>query len=47
MVGVICSQHKSLIRERIEQHQAKGQIPGGKIRFQDIKMVTTNCMKVY
>lgn len=47
MVGVICSQHKSLIRERIEQHQAKGQIPDGKIRFQDIKMVTTNCMKVY
>ena len=47
MVGVVCSQHKSWIGERIEQHQTIGQIPGGKIRFQDIKMVTTNCMKVY
>jgi hypothetical protein len=47
MVGVICPEHKSLVRGRIEQRQAKGEIPDGKIRFQDIKMVTTNCIKVY
>ena len=47
MVGVICSQHKSMVRGLIEQRQVKGEIPDGKIRFQDIKMVTTNCIKVY
>lgn len=47
MVGVICSEHKSIVSGRIEQRQENGAIPKGKIRFQDIKMVTTNCMKTY
>lgn len=47
LVGVICSQHKSLVRGLVEQRQVEGEIPDGKIRFQGIKMVTTNCMKVY
>jgi hypothetical protein len=46
MIGVICSDHKKRIRVRIEQSQSKSEILSGKIKFQDIKMVTTNCMKV-
>ena len=47
MVGVVCSEHKSIVSERIEQRQEHGAIPNGKIKFQEIKMVTTNCMKTY
>jgi hypothetical protein len=47
MVGVVCSEHKSIVSERIEQRQEHGLIPKGKIKFQEIKMVTTNCMKTY
>jgi hypothetical protein len=47
MVGVVCSEHKTIVSERIEQRQEHGAIPNGKIKFQEIKMVTTNCMKTY
>jgi hypothetical protein len=47
MVGVVCSEHKSIVSERIKQRQEHGLIPKGKIKFQEIKMVTTNCMKIY
>jgi len=47
MVGVVCSEHKSIVSELIEQRREHGAIPNGKIKFQEIKMVTTNCMKTY
>ena len=47
MVGVICSEHRNDVKSRIKQRQKRGEIPGGNIRFQDIKIVTTNCVKVY
>jgi len=47
MVGVVCPEHKTIVSERIEQRQEHGAIPNGKIKFQEIKMVTTNCMKTY
>ncbi len=47
MVGVICSEHRNDVRSRIKQRQKRGEIPSGNIRFQDIKIVTTNCVKVY
>lgn len=47
MVGVICSEHRNDVKSRIKQRQKRGEIPSGNIRFQDIKIVTTNCVKVY
>ena len=45
MVGVICSEHRNDVKSRIKQRQ-KGGNSGGNIRFQDIKIVTTNCVKI-
>jgi hypothetical protein len=47
MVGVTCSEHRNDVKSRIKQRQKRGEIPSGNIRFQDIKIVTTNCVKVY
>jgi hypothetical protein len=47
MVGIACSEHRNDIKRRVTQHQEKGEIPKGVIRLQDIKIVTTNCVKVY
>jgi hypothetical protein len=47
MVGVICPEHRNEVKSRIKQRQKRGEIPNGNIRFQDIKIVTTNCVKVY
>jgi hypothetical protein len=47
MVGVACSEHRNEIKRRVTQHQEKGEIPKGVIRLQDIKIVTTDCVKVY
>jgi hypothetical protein len=47
MVGVICSKHKTLVGRHVELLQGGGAIPEGEFRFQDIKMVTTGCIKTY
>jgi hypothetical protein len=47
MVGVACSEHRNDIKRSIAQHQEMGEIPKGVIRLQDIKIVTTDCVKVY
>lgn len=47
MVGVACSEHRNDVKRHIMQHQSKGEIPNGIIRLQDIKIVTTDCVKVY
>ena len=47
MVGVACSEHRNDVKRRVMQHQDKGEIPSGNIRLQDIKIVTTDCVKVY
>jgi hypothetical protein len=47
MVGVACSEHRNDVKWRIMQNQDKGEIPNGIIRLQDIKIVTTDCVKVY
>jgi hypothetical protein len=47
MVGVTCSEHRNDIIRRVTQHQEKGEIAKGVIRLQDVKIVTTDCVKVY
>jgi hypothetical protein len=47
MVGVACTVHGNDVKARIIRHQIKGEIPNGIIRLQDIKIVTTDCVKVY
>jgi hypothetical protein len=47
MVGVACSEHRNEVKRHVMQLQNKDEIPNGIIRFQDIKIVTTDCVKVY
>jgi hypothetical protein len=47
MVGVACSEHGNEVKRHVMQLQNKDEIPNGIIRFQDIKIVTTDCVKVY
>lgn len=47
MVGVACSEHRNDVIKRVMQHQNKGEIPNGIIKLQDIKIVTTDCVKGY
>jgi hypothetical protein len=47
MVGVACTEHRNDVKTRVIQRQIKGEIPNGIIRLQDIKIVATDCVKVY
>jgi hypothetical protein len=47
MVGVACSEHRNKVKRHVMQLQNKDEIPNGIIRLQDIKIVTTDCVKVY
>jgi hypothetical protein len=47
MVGVACSEHRNEVKRHVMQLQNKDEIPIGIIRLQDIKIVTTDCVKVY
>ena len=45
MVAVSCEEHKLSIDKKIRSLQEKNLLPKGKIQVQDIKIVTTNCIK--
>ena len=45
LVGVSCEEHKLPIDKKIKLLQEKNLLPKGKIKIQDIKIVTTNCIK--
>lgn len=47
MVGVACSEHRNEVKRYVMQLQNREEIPNGIIRLQDIKIVTTDCVKVY
>ncbi|MFB5598726.1 MAG: hypothetical protein ACE5SW_00665 [Nitrososphaeraceae archaeon] len=45
LVGMSCEEHQLPIGEKIRLLQEKNLLPKGKIGIQNIKIVTTNCIK--
>jgi len=45
MIGVTCGRHRHGVSERIESLQQEGKIPNGKINFESLKAVGTDCIK--
>ena len=45
MVGVTCSNHKNAVSKKIEILQKEGKVPLGKINFDPLKPVGTDCIK--
>ena len=44
MIGLVCSNHISLMKSKTTTMQNSGKINKGKIRFQKIKPVMTDCV---
>lgn len=45
MVGVTCQAHKNALSEKLLMLQKEGRIPNGKINFEKLKAVGTDCIK--
>ena len=45
MIAVVCNSHIKELENRLHIMQLEGSIPEGNIKFQLLKMVTTNCIK--
>jgi hypothetical protein len=45
MIAVVCSSHMKKLENRLHVMQLEGSVPEGNIKFQPLKMVTTNCIK--
>ena len=45
MIGVTCEHHKNTLSERLAILQKEGKIPRGKINFDQLKAVGTDCIK--
>lgn len=46
MIGAVCELHKTAIKTRIQALQASSRIPGGKIKFDPVIILGTNCLKI-
>lgn len=44
MVAVVCDDHKDGIEHRLGMMQKSGMVPAGKIHFQPVKAVVTDCV---
>ena len=45
MVGITCEKHKNVVYVKIAELQKIGKIPEGKLEFQQLKSVGTDCVK--
>ena len=45
MVGITCEKHKDIVSVKIAELQKIGKIPEGKLEFQQLKAVGTDCVK--
>ena len=45
MIGVTCEAHKNILSEKLHTLQKEGKIPNGKIKFEKLKAVGTDCIK--
>jgi hypothetical protein len=44
MLAVVCDDHKNGIAARLVALQKKGRVPHGRIRFQPVRAVVTDCV---
>lgn len=45
LIGVSCIEHLELIKYKIEKLQENKSLPQGKLKVENIKLVSTNCIK--
>lgn len=45
LVGMSCEDHYEFIKRKIELLQKTNLLPKGKIKIQNIRMISTNCIK--
>lgn len=45
MIGVVCSDHKNGLEERLKVMQLTGNVPTGNIKIQPVKIVSTDCIR--
>ena len=46
MVGITCEAHRNTVSIKITELQAEGKVPKGKIQFEKLKSVGTDCVRV-
>jgi len=46
MIGAVCESHKDALKTRIEALQASSKMPKGKIKFEPVVILGTNCLKI-
>jgi len=44
MIAVVCHDHRDRMESRLKAMQSKSTIPQGKTKFQEIRMVVTDCI---
>jgi hypothetical protein len=45
MIAVVCQDHRDQMEKWLKTTQSVGQIPQGKAKFQEIKLVVTDCIR--
>ena len=46
MVGITCQAHKNIVSTKILELQTTGKIPTGKLQFEKVKSVGTDCIRI-
>ena len=46
MVGISCESHKDVVSTKIFELQTNGKIPAGKLQFEKLKAVGTDCVRI-
>src|SRR5262245_59941227 len=44
MLAVVCDDHRDILGNRLEMMQTEGKVPPGKIIFESVKTVVTDCV---
>jgi hypothetical protein len=44
MLAVVCDEHQEAIQAKLSTLQQAGKVPGGKIKFESVKAVVTDCV---
>ena len=45
MIAVVCQDHRDQMEMRLKAMQSARKIPQGNVKFQDIKLVVTDCIR--
>jgi hypothetical protein len=45
MIAVVCQDHRNQMENWLNDMQSVGKIPRGKVKFQEIKLIVTDCVR--